>query len=421
MVPAMRCLPFQGHGSVGEMVRRRRGLLVSACRLTAVSVVALAALAAPAAAADTGSTDSTVDPSDAVVRLTTPYPALSVEPGADVKLDLEAHAPEPERVDLAVKDLPDGWKATLRGGGYVIAGLTAGPDTPGKAQIELTVPPSAASGDYPIEVTESAPDGTSSVQLTITVAPVVDNGIAVTADFPSLTGGPSDTFSYNLTIANNTPTQQAFNFAGTGPDGWTVTASPEAEARANTVTIDAGATSTVHVTATPPATVEEGTYPVQVDITGAAGGHGSIKLTAQVTGAAKLDVATADQRLNLSGNSDSTTTETFVVSNSGTAPLDKVSFSSTPPAGWDVKFEPDTLSNLAAGQTAQVVAVITPGKKALAGDYAISVIASGGSEHANLDLRYTVTTSRSWALVGIGVAVVGVIALALGYRRFGRR
>ena len=389
-----------------------------ACAGVGVGVLTFAG--APSTFADTGST-ATSTATDATVRLTTPYPALSVEPGADVKLDLEAHAPEPEGVDLSVSGLPDGWKATLRGGGYVIAGLTAAPDTPGKAQLELTVPADAKSGDYPISVKETAPDGTSTVDLKITVAPVVDNGIAVTADFPSLTGGPTDSFAYNLTIANNTPTQQAFNFAGSGPDGWTVTASPQAESRANTVTIDAGATSVVHVTAQPPASVAEGKYPVTVDITGAAGGHGSIQLEAQVTGAAKLEISTADQRLNVSGNADAASRETILVANSGTAPLAKVSFTSTPPAGWNVTFEPATLTNIAAGQTEQVVAVITPGKNALAGDYAISVAASGGSENSSLDLRYTVTTSRSWALVGVGVALIGVVALGFGYRRFGRR
>jgi len=109
------------------------------------------------------------------------------------------------------------------------------------------------------------------------------------------------------------------------------------------------------------------------------------------------------------------------VSNSGTAALEKVSFSATPPAGWNVNFEPATLANVGAGQTEQVVAVITPGKDALAGDYAIGVSASGGSEHSDLDLRYTVTTSRSWAFVGIAVAVLGVLALGFGYRRYGRR
>ena len=151
---------------------------------------------------------------DPSVRLTTPYPALLVEPGSDVKLDLNASAPQPERVDLAIDGLPDGWKATLRGGGFVISGLTASPDPPGKAQLELAVPPTATPGSYPVGVIESAPQGTSRLDLTVTVASQVDSGIALTADFPSLNGGPTDTFSYTLTLTNNTPAQQTLQLHG---------------------------------------------------------------------------------------------------------------------------------------------------------------------------------------------------------------
>jgi uncharacterized repeat protein (TIGR01451 family) len=384
-----------------------------------VVVLGVGALAATGPVAHATTVPPTA--SDPTVRLTTPYPALSVEPGNSVKLDLSAHAPQPERVDLTVQGLPDGWKAILRGGGFVIAGLTAGPDTAGTAQLELDVPADAAPADYPISVVETAPQGTSQLDLTVTVAQEVDNGVKLTADFPSLSGGPTDAFDYNLTVANNTPTQQSFNFTGSGPDGWTVTVSPSAESRANTVQIDAGSTATVKVVATPPASIQEGSYPINVQITGAAGGQGSIQLTAQVTGTAKLEMATSDQRLNLSGNADSTSKETIVVSNSGTAPLQQVTFSATPPAGWQVTFAPDSLANVAPGQTQQVVATVKPSKSALAGDYAINVAATAGSQHPTLDLRYTVKTSTSWALIGIIVVVLGALALFFGYRILGRR
>ena len=54
-------------------------------------------------------------------------------------------------------------------------------------------------------VIESAPQGDEPLDLTVTVASQVDSGIALTADFPSLNGGPTDTFSYTLTLTNNTP------------------------------------------------------------------------------------------------------------------------------------------------------------------------------------------------------------------------
>ena len=383
---------------------------------TAAALGALVVVGAPHAGAQTASSDA---PATAV-QVTTSYPAISVEPGTTVKLDLKTVAPVTERVDLAVDGAPVGWTTTLRGGGFVIAGVTAGPLDAATAQLEIAVPADAAPGQYPLTVDGTAADGQSTLAISITVAEVVDSGIQVAADFPSLRGGPTDTFSYTLTVDNKTPAAQTFNFSATGPDGWTVTASPQAESRANTVTVDAGGTAKVGVSATPPASVTEGTYPITVDVDGQNGAKGSIQLGAEVGGTAKLDLQTASGVLNAAGPSNSVHKESLTLSNSGSAPVTKVTLSASPPSGWTVTFDPPTVDNLAAGQTAQVVATIKPGKDAIAGDYAIGITASGGSVNSNVALRYTVNTSRSWGLVGLALILAAVAALVIGFRRFGR-
>ena len=395
---------------------RRASTVLAAALVAAVPLSALF-VASPAGAAG-AATDTT--PVDAV-RLTTTYPALSVEPGSTVKLDLDARAPVTERVDLAVPVLPDGWTATLRGGGFVISGLTAAPTGGAPAQLELRVPANAAPGAYPVEVDETAPQGASKLALTIDVQATVDSGVELTADFPSLTGGPTDTFSYTLTITNNTPASATFNFAGNGPTGWTVTASPEAQSRANTVTIDGGGTAKVTVSASPPAEVTAGKYPIDVTVTGANGASGKIELTAEVTGTAKLALATADQRLNLGGPAAGTRSETLVVSNSGTKDLSGVTFNATPPTGWTVTFTPTKLDDVPAGQSAQVTATIKPAKDALVGDYAIGITASSGKDSANVALRYSVSTSHTWWIVGLVVILLALGAIYGVFRRLGRR
>ena len=75
------------------------------------------------------------------------------------------------------------------------------------------------------------------------------------------------------------------------------------------------------VAATPPATSRPRKYQIDVDVTGANGATGKIQLTAEVTGMGKLDLATTDERLNLSGHANRTSRETLVVTNTGTAAL----------------------------------------------------------------------------------------------------
>src|SRR4051794_31513536 len=358
---------------------------------------------------------------DGPLTVSTPYPAIETEAGSTVKLDIDVATTSTEAVNIGLDGVPDGWKATLRGGGFVVTAVTATAAAPAKAQLEIDVPAQAAAGAYPISVTGSDGTNTSSLGITLDVAQEVDSGIQITADFPSLKGAPATAFSYNLTVTNNTPEQQTFTFDPTGPQGWTLTASPSAQANAQTMTIDAGGKSTVKVDATPPTGTAQGKYPIDVAVSAANGASGKIELTAEVSGAPKLALQTADQKLNTSGTANAEKRVPMIVSNTGTAALSNVQLAGTAPTGWDVSFDPKTLAGVQPDETAQVTAIIKPAKNAVAGDYTLTVRSSAGSDSSNVDLRYTVQGSRTLGFVAIGVIVVAFLALAGVFIRFGRR
>ncbi len=353
--------------------------------------------------------------------ISTPYPSVVARPGSTVKFDLAVTAPAVSVAQLSVDQLPSGWKTTLRGGGFVVNAVTAAPDTPGKVTAEIVVPPDAAAGSYSLDVMAVDGAGQSALPLAVQVQAEVDSGVGVKADFPSLRGDPGTAFSYTLTVTNNTPESQTFTFTAAGPQGWTVTASPVAAANADTVTVDADGTAQVKVSATPPDGVAEGSYPINVTIASDSGDSGSFQLTAEVTGSSKLAVATADQRLNFSGQANSEKRVTLVVGNSGTAAVDAVQFAATPPSGWTVTFDPPKVDEVKPNETTQVVAVIKPAKNALAGDYAIGLRASAGSQASTLDLRYGVKGSRTLGIVAVAIIAFVFLGLAWLFRRLGRR
>ncbi len=353
--------------------------------------------------------------------ISTPYPSVVARPGSTVKFDLAVTAPAVSVAQLSVDQLPTGWKTTLRGGGFVVNAVTAAPDTPGKVTAEIDVPPDAAAGNYALDVMAADGAGQSSLPLSVQVQAEVDSGVGVKADFPSLRGDPGTAFGYTLTVTNNTPESQTFTFTAEGPQGWTVTASPVAAANADTVTVDADGTAQVKVSATPPDGVAEGKYPINVTISSDSGATGSFQLTAEVTGSSKLAVATADQRLNFSGQANSEKRVTLVVGNSGTAAVDAIQFAATPPSGWTVTFDPPKVDEVKPNETTQVVAVIKPAKNALAGDYAIGVRASAGSQASTLDLRYGVKGSQTLGIVAIAIIAFVFLGLAWLFRRLGRR
>ena len=360
-----------------------------------------------------------VEAADLVVS--TPYPSVVSRPGSLVKFDLSVTAPAVSVAQVSVDQLPTGWTTTLRGGGFVVNAVTAAPDTPGKITVEVNVPADAAAGDYPMEVIAADGAGQSTLTLDVSVQATVDSGVGVKADFPSLRGDPGTAFDYTLTVTNNTPEAQTFTFAAQGPQGWTVTASPNAAANANTVTVDADGTTQVKVTATPPDTVNAGQYPIAVTINSDSGASGQMQLTADVTGSSKLGISTADQRLNISGNANSEKRVTLVVANTGTAAVDAVQFAATPPSGWTVSFDPPKVDEVKPNETTQVVAVVKPAKNALAGDYAISLRASAGSQSSSLDLRYGVKGSQTLGIIAIAIIAVVFLGLAWLFRRLGRR
>lgn len=393
----------------------------SRTRLGAALAAALVVLAVPGAASAQSDEPPEAGASADGLLITTPYPAVETRPGSIVQLDLRAQSPTPTPVDLAVDGLPEGWQATLRGGGFVIRSITAEPDPGASVDLEVVVPPTAEPGEYPIEVVAAGVDDRATVGLTVVIAEQVNSGIRLTADFPTLSGEPGGTFDYNLTVANDTPTEQTFTFDPTAPQGWTVTASPTAEARAQTVTIEAGSTASVEVTATAPQSAEQGAYPIEVAVIAPNGATGSIALEAEVVGTPDLSLATADERLNVSGEASDEKRIPLIVANPGTAPLEVVRLAGTAPTGWDVSFDPQEIEAVRPGETAQVTAIVQPASEAVAGDYSLTVRASAGSLSSDIDLRYTVEGSRTLGIVAIGVIVAAFVALGAVFVKFGRR
>ena len=364
---------------------------------------------------------ATVASAAGTLQITTPFPEVETTPGSTVKLSLSFTSTSTDSAAVAVNGLPDKWQATLRGGGFVIHAVTATADSPATVSLEITVPPDAPAGPHRFSVDASGPGVSASLPVSIDVEQVVDAGIGLTADFPSLRGEPDTDFTYTLTIENKTPEKQTFTFDPSGPQGWSVTASPTAEAKAQTVTIEAGSTADVKVTAHPPASTKEGSYDIAVEVKAPNGASGQLKLQAEVTGTPQLSLATADQRLNVTGRSGTTKRVPLIVANSGSAALTDVQLAGTAPTGWDVSFDPKQLGAVKPNETAQVTAIISPAKDAVAGDYDITIRSSAGSESSNIDLRFAVHGSRTLGILAILVIVAAVAALVAVFRRYGRR
>lgn len=356
------------------------------------------------------------------LTVTTPYPSVSVTAGSKVSFDLTVTSSATDTVKLAVERLPSGWSSTLRGGGYEITAVTAGSGSAaGHATLEVDVPANAQPGPYPVDVGASGVDGSAKLPLEIRVNPEAGGTVTLSADFPSLSGASGTTFTFTLTLTNDTPQDRTFAISANGPDGWQVSARPSGEAQASSIAVKASSSSTITVTASPPSTVPAGAYPIVVKAT--EGGHEvDAPLQVAIIGSYELALTTPDQRLNAEGTAGGAIPFQLVVQNSGTAPLTAVKLTATPPTGWKVTFSPsDTLDSIDAGTSKTVTANITPSDQAIAGDYLVTFSATNAQASGTQDIRVTVDTSLTWAVVGIGLVVLAFVGLGWVFRRFGRR
>ena len=139
---------------------------------------------------------------------------------------------------------------------------------------------------------------------------------------------------------------------------------------------------------------------------------------------ALADVATARKRLELQASQLQGQAQKLqvIVVNTGSAPIQNLSLSATGlPSGWTMTFAPDKLDSIDPGTNRQVEATLTPGAKAIAGDYSISLSASSTQASVNKDFRVTVETPTIWGWVGIGIVVVVVGGLVWMFASYSRR
>jgi uncharacterized membrane protein len=354
------------------------------------------------------------------ITLSTPFPAVAVAPGATPGFDISITTGEPTRVGLVVGRVPDGWTAVLRGGGFTVDGVESdGTRTPTKVTLNVTVPANAT-GTHSLDVKGTTAGGASStLTVDIRVTPNAAGDVTLTTDTPQLKGASNTTFSFSLTLTNDTPDDLPFSVAASGPDGWVVTAQIGSQTQAASVVVKAGSTSAVTVSAKPSQGAAAGTYPILVDATS---GSRSAKadLAVEVTGSYSLSLSTSDQRLNLNATAGNISDLTLTLTNTGTASVEGAAMTATAPTGWTVEFDPLTVT-VPAGQTVNVVAHVKPSGDAIAGDYVTTFKATAPVATASTDIRITIETSLLWGIIGIGLIAIVLIGLLWVFRRYGRR
>ncbi len=372
------------------------------------AALVLAALAAPASAQEATS-----------VSLVTPYPEVVVQAGDKATFQITVSGEPGTRVELELQGIPADWDAVLRGSGLVVEAVTVENDGTTRVTLDVTTP-ETATGEANLTLVGRSDVETVRLPLRVRIGEESAGTVTLEPQFPALRGPSDATFDFTVTVRNDTPEEIQLQLSGEGPRGWRVEARPSAERQASAISVEAGSTGRITVTANPPVNAVAGTYPIRL----VAAGDGyelTQDLVVELTGIEDLRLDTAEGALNAEVELGTPSELTLLVANTGSAPLQGIELRATAPSGWTVTFDPETVDFLAPGDLTQVTATIEASPEAIAGDYRITFRASTDQAQDSIEVRTTVNPSQVWGLVGVGIIALVLAGLAWLFRRFGRR
>jgi uncharacterized repeat protein (TIGR01451 family) len=388
----------------------------------AVLAVGLACAVPLSANAQSATPEAAAKP--AGLWLTTNYPEFSAQAGKDVSVDLDLsnHGLPPQRVELGVDGLPDGWTWRIDGGGKPIGAAIAASDDTVNLTLKLT-PPAKAEEGKPVAFTVSAKGDGQTLQLPMEVTLTSTEPAKLTMEpkLPALRGTAKSSFDFQVTLKNEGQEDTTVNLLSKAPDGFQVTFKEGYGSQELTsLPVKAGESKDLKISVQPPDTTPAGQYPVTV-----AASSGDISahtdLLMDVTGRAEVSLSGPQGRLSGDATAGQERTFTFTLENTGSAPARDVALSASPPSGWKVTFNPEKIENIDPGQTANVGVSMTPSAQAIAGDYMVSLRANGSGASDSASFRVTVRTSTLWGVAGLGVIGAAALMLAFAVTRYGRR
>ena len=357
------------------------------------------------------------------LEVTTPFPAVAVAPGNKVSFDLEVTSVRTANVALSLTGVPDGWTASLLGGGFVVDGVAVAPGSPAEVRLDVTVPAEAPAGSSTIRVNAEGGGAEDTLPITIRVNAEAAGTLTLTTNTPELTGASDKSFKFDLQLKNDTAQDVTVSANATGPTGWDIETTLTGATDAASTVVETGATQSISVNVTPAEGTPADTYPIHVTATA---GDQTVEtdLAIIVTGSYGMALSTPGDVLSARGSAGSATTQAFEITNEGTAPITAVTLTGTPPTGWTVTVDPEAgVPSIEPGATGTINAIITPSGDAVAGDYVVTfkAVSAENTTGEEAQIRFTVETSPIWALVGIALIALILGGLFYVFRTYGRR
>ena len=391
-------------------------------RLAALAM-ALVMLMASAAAEEVGSTAAQAE-IEPYVELSTPYPAMTVNAGDSLTLELalDNYSGASQTFALSVDECPEGWTTSLEASGRRVSRVhVRNGEVIEDVSLEVEVPLDTAEGEYSIVLGAEGEGYSDALEISLTVSAEELGQSSFEVEYPSQEGDSSTDFTFSATLINNTLNDQSYALSASAPTGWSVSFLPSGETtKVAALDLEARTTQGVDIEVTPPENVEAGTYEIPCTAT-TVSEKMSFTLSVTITGTYGLTLSTPSGLLSTDAVANQETAVQILLTNTGNTDLTNISFTSSTPDGWSVRYATEVIDLIEAGASVETTAYITPAESSISGDYATVLSATQSNASDTVELRITVKTETTWGIVGVAVIVVLLVIVALIMRKYGRR
>jgi uncharacterized membrane protein len=358
------------------------------------------------------------------------YTDVTVGPGQDFEMDAEVvnRRKHPVHVFLETQSVPEGWDVGFhsRFPSFPIRAVMVQGKKSTTLEFKAKVPDKIEAGDYEVMVVAKDAAGTTTqknkVIFRISSEKVETGGLKMESQYPVLSGATNQSFKFSIELENETDEPRTTALSAQAPPGWRVAIKPQfEETQISSIALKKESTETLSVEINPPLTATAGDYPITIKArSGSFQAERKLKIT--LTGTFDLKVGTPPPgNLNTFITAGEKTEVVFLIGNAGTAALHNLSFLSTKPEKWNVKFEPEKIDSLEVGEVREIKTEILAPKRTIAGDYLLSVTSNSPDVNKSIEYRVTVSTPTVWGWIGFVIVILVVLGLGAVFVRLGRR
>lgn len=352
------------------------------------------------------------------VILYTPYTKISVPPGEsiDYNIDLINKTDEVKTADIYLSGLPRGWTYELKSGSWNVKQLSVLPDEKKSFSLKVEVPLKVNKGTYQLRLSAG---GYCTLPLTVVVSEQGTYQTEFSTQQPNMEGHASSNFTFGANLRNRTGEKQLYALRAGAPRGWEATFRAAGK-QVSSVSVEANAMESVTIEIKPPAQVEAGSYKIPVEsFTNTT--SAKLELEVVITGSYKVELTTPRGLLSADITAGEEKQIELLVRNTGSSPLADLKLNANAPVDWVVKFTPEKIDKLPAGESAKVMASMKASKKAIPGDYVVKMDVRTPEATSHADFRISVKTSIVWGWVGVLVIFAVLGGVFYLFKKYGRR